>query len=81
MNSIEKANAAIRLKENEDFRNLMSCIEAEIFEAFMNAKLGDDERLNGVHQLSHGFRLINQRLDKYIDVAKFEANSQKDEDY
>lgn len=81
MNNIEKANAALRLKENEDFRWLMRCIEAEIFEAFMNTKLGQAEELNGVHQLSHGFRLINQRLDKYVEVAKFEANSQKDEEY
>ncbi|MCM2433211.1 hypothetical protein [Agrobacterium rosae] len=81
MNNIEKANAALRLKENEDFRALMRCIEAEIFEAFTNTKLGQGEELESVHQLSHGFKLINQRLDKYIDVAKFEANSQKDEDY
>lgn len=81
MNNIERANAAVRLKENQDFRDLMKCIEAEIFEAFMNTKLGQAEELNGVHQLSHGFRLINQRLDKYVEVAKFEANSQKDEEY
>ncbi|WP_296076662.1 hypothetical protein [uncultured Agrobacterium sp.] len=81
MNNIERANAAVRLKENQDFLDLMKCIEAEIFEAFMNTKLGQAEELNGVHQLSHGFRLINQRLDKYVEVAKFEANSQKDEEY
>ncbi|KAA3511606.1 hypothetical protein [Agrobacterium rosae] len=81
MNNIEKANAAIRLKENEDFRDLMRCIETEIFEAFMNTKLGQVEELDSVHQLSHGFRLINQRLDKYIEIAKFENSSQKNEEY
>ena len=81
MNNIEKANAALRLKENEDFRALMKCIEAEIFEAFMNTKLGQAEELDSVHQLSHGFKLINQRLDKYVEVAKYEAQSQKDEEY
>ncbi len=81
MNNIEKASAAIRLKENEDFRDLMRCIETEIFEAFTNTKLGDADELQNVHQLSHGFRLINSRLDKYIEIANFENSSQKDEEY
>lgn len=81
MNNIEKANASLRLKENEDFRSLMRCIEDDIFAAFQNVELGAEEQLQNVHQLSHGFRLINQRLDKYVEVAKFEANSQKDEEY
>ncbi len=81
MNNIEKANAALRLKENEDFRDLMKCIEAEIFTAFKNVELGAEEELRNAHYLSHGFKLFIQRFDKYIEFAKYEAQSQKDEEY
>lgn len=81
MNNIEKANAALRLKENEDFRDLMKCVEADIFAAFKSVELGAEEELKNAHYLSHGFKLFIQRLDKYVEVAKYEAQSQKDEEY
>jgi hypothetical protein len=74
MNAIDKANAARRLKDNPDFKDMMSSIEAEIFEAFRNTKLGSTDELQNVHALSHGFKLINQRLDKYIELANFQAS-------
>lgn len=81
MNNIDRANAVLRLMENEDFRVIMKCIEADIFAAFKNVELGAEEELKNAHYLSHGFKLINQRLDKYVDIAKYEANSQKNEEY
>ncbi|KQY14423.1 hypothetical protein [Rhizobium sp. Root482] len=78
MKPIDKANAAIRLKENEDFKLIMKCVEADIFDAFKNVKLGDSEALKTVHDLSHGFKLLGLRVDKYIELAVFEAS--KDED-
>lgn len=72
MNAIDKANAARRLKDNPDFKFMMESIEADIFEAFKNTKLGATEELHNTHALSHGFKLINQRLDKYIEFAIFE---------
>lgn len=73
MNNIDRAAAARRLAENEDFRTIVSLIEADIFEAFRNVNIGDTEALEKTHQLSHGFKLLNQRIAKYVEVAKFEA--------
>ncbi|TWF46315.1 hypothetical protein [Neorhizobium alkalisoli] len=74
MNSLDKANAARRLQENEDFKMMMEAIEADIFEAFRNTKLGATEELNNTHALSHGFKLIQQRLEKYKELAIFEIS-------
>lgn len=79
MNAIDIANAAIRLKDNDDFKDIMRLIEADIFEAFKNTKIGEVDELQNVHQLSHGFKLINQRIDKYIEIASFEQR--KEENY
>ncbi|MEB2843802.1 hypothetical protein [Endobacterium cereale] len=73
MKNIDRAAAARRLTENEDFRTIVCLIEADIFEAFRNVDIGDTEALERTHQLSHGFKLLNQRIAKYIEIAKFEA--------
>jgi UTP-glucose-1-phosphate uridylyltransferase len=71
---MDKANAARRLQENPDFKIMMEAIEADIFEAFRNTKLGNADELQNTHALSHGFKLINQRLDKYQELAIFEIS-------
>jgi hypothetical protein len=57
----------------------MALVEADIFAAFQGTKIGDSEALANVHQLSHGFKLLNQRIDKYISEGAYEAS--KSESY
>jgi hypothetical protein len=78
MKAIDKANAANRLKENEDFKLIVSAIEADIFDAFKNVTIGDAEALKTVHELSHGFKLLNLRIAKYVELAVFEASKNED---
>lgn len=78
MKTMYRANAAKRLKENPDFREIIAAVESDIFEAFKTVGLGKAEELSAVHNLSHGFKLLNQRIDKYIELAIFESS--KDED-
>ena len=77
MKTIDKAAAARRLKENEDFKAIMECVNEDIFASFQITKLGDTEALQTVHSLSHGYKLLNSRIDKYIELGNFEAR--KDE--
>lgn len=79
MNAIDRANAAKRLKSNPDFIDLIADIEAEIFREFRNTKIGDDERLQSIHTLSHGLRSITSKIDKYIEIANYEISSQDEE--
>lgn len=74
MNPIDKAAAAKRLKENEDFRSIMECVNEDIFASFQGTKLGDAEALQNVHALSHGYKLLLNRVDKYIELGIFEAH-------
>lgn len=76
MKTIDRANAARRLKENTDFVEIIACIEADIFESFRNVQLNDQDGLAKIHQLSHGFKLLNQRINKYIEIAVLEANQE-----
>lgn len=78
MNIYDKANAAMRLQENEDFKAVIGWIEADIFAAFKSTKIGNSEELSNVHALSHGFKLVTDRIAKYIEQGKFE--SAKDEE-
>jgi len=77
MKPIDKAAAARRLKENEDFKAIMECVNEDIFALFQTTKLGDTEALQTVHALSHGYKLLNTRIDKYIEMGNFEVR--KDE--
>ncbi|WP_276118293.1 hypothetical protein [Pararhizobium qamdonense] len=78
MKAIDKANAAIRLKDNEDYKLILSAVEADIFEAFKNVTIGDAEALKTVHELAHGFKLLKLRVDKYVELAVFEASKNED---
>lgn len=73
MNIYDKANAAKRLEESDDYKLMMEAIEADIFRSFQNVKVGDDETLKQVHTLSLGFNLVRHQLAKYISTAEFEA--------
>jgi hypothetical protein len=75
----DKARAAQRLKENADYQLIMAEIEADIFASFRNTAIGSTDELNQVHMLSHGFKLIANRIDKYVQIAQFEAA--KNEEY
>jgi len=83
MKTIDRANAARRLQDNEDFKEIVACIEADIFESFRNISIGDNEALAKAHQLSHGLKLMIQRINKYQEIAVLEANQEaaKDESY
>ncbi|RVK19427.1 hypothetical protein CN165_12730 [Sinorhizobium medicae] len=70
---LDKAQAAKRLQENPDFRLIMDCIESDIFTTFKNVNIGETEKLENVHALSHGYKLVNNQIAKYIELALFEA--------
>jgi|GEM_PF-2207823 len=70
---IDKAKVAKRLQENEDFKLIMDSIESDIFATFKAVDIGDSERLANVHALSHGFKLVNDRIAKYVEAGIFEA--------
>ncbi|MCK3776210.1 hypothetical protein MZK49_05635 [Ensifer sesbaniae] len=73
----DKANAAKRLQENDDFRLIMECIEDDVFSAFQSVKIGDAETLANVHMMSHGVKCVNDRISKYIELAIFEARKEE----
>lgn len=73
MNAIEKAATAKRLSENRDFQDVMAWVHADIFATFQQTSIGESEKLADVHALSHGFKLLERRIAKYIELAKFEA--------
>ncbi|ASY63604.1 hypothetical protein SJ05684_c21630 [Sinorhizobium sojae CCBAU 05684] len=75
--TIEKAKAAKRLQENEDFKLIMRSIEDDIFATFKAVNIGEAEKLSNVHALSHGFKLVNDRIAKYIELAIFEARKEE----
>jgi hypothetical protein len=75
--TIDKAKAAKRLQENEDFKLIMGSIEDDIFATFKAVSIGDSEKLSNVHALSHGFKLVNDRIAKYIELAIFEARKEE----
>lgn len=70
---IDRSNAAKRLLSNPDFQLIAAAIEADILANFRAVKIGDTETLSNVHSLSHGFKLLNDRLSKYIEQASYEA--------
>ena len=72
----DKANAAIRLQNNEDFRLIMECVERDIFSSFKTISIGENEKLQNIHSLSHGFKLLNDRINKYIELEKYEASKE-----
>lgn len=75
--TIDRAKAAKRLQENEDFKLIMGSIEDDIFATFKAVSIGDNEKLSNVHALSHGFKLVNDRIAKYIELAIFEARKEE----
>ena len=70
---IDRANAAKRLQNNPDYIDIMKAIESDIFASFRSVKIGDSETLNDVHSMSHGLKLVTDRLSKYIQLANYEA--------
>ncbi len=70
---LDRSNAAKRLLSNPDFQLISAAIEADILTTFRAVKIGDAEALSNVHSLSHGFKLLNDRLSKYIEQASYEA--------
>ncbi|WP_313199926.1 hypothetical protein [Rhizobium sp.] len=70
---IDRSNAAKRLLSNPDFRLIADSIEADILASFRAVKIGDSETLTNVHSLSHGFKLLNDRIAKYIETANYAA--------
>lgn len=78
--TIDKANAALRLQHNDDFRLIMECVEQDIFSSFKTISIGESEKLQNVHALSHGFKLLNDRINKYIELANYEASKEDNSD-
>ncbi|WP_455918658.1 hypothetical protein [Ensifer canadensis] len=76
----DRANAAKRLAENEDFRLIMKSIEADIFTTFRAVNIGETDKLSNVHALSHGFDLVSTRIAKYIEQERFEAQKEFSEE-
>lgn len=70
---IDRANAAKRLQSNPDYIEIMAAIEADIFASFRSVKIGDSETLNDIHSMSHGLKLVTDRLSKYIEIANYAA--------
>lgn len=77
MKVIDRANAAKRLKESADFIDIMKCIEEDVFRQFQTAKVGDAETVANIHAMSHGIRQINASINKYIELALFEASQNR----
>lgn len=77
MNVFDKAQAAERLQESEDFKAVIASVEADIFQSFKNVKVGDDEALKQVHTLSLGFNLFRNQLAKYVQLASYELSKQE----
>ncbi|MBD8663127.1 hypothetical protein IFT59_07655 [Rhizobium sp. CFBP 8752] len=75
--TVSRANAAKRLKGNADFLEITAAIEADIFASFRSVSINDSERLATVHALSHGFKLLNDRIAKYIEAANYEASAEQ----
>lgn len=75
--TVSRANAAKRLQNNADFLEITAAIEADIFTSFRKVNINDAETLATVHALSHGFKLLNDRIAKYIIAHEFEANAEQ----
>jgi hypothetical protein len=75
--TVSRANAAKRLQGNADFLEITAAIEADIFASFRKVNINDSENLATVHALSHGLKLLNDRLSKYIDAANYEASAEQ----
>lgn len=74
--TVSRANAAKRLQNNADFLEITAAIEADIFASFRKVNINDAETLATVHALSHGFKLLNDRIAKYIEAANYEASTE-----
>jgi hypothetical protein len=74
MKVIDRANAAKRLKDSDDFKAIMNCLEEDVFRQFRSTKVGDAETIANIHAISHGLSQINKSPEKYIEVAIFEAS-------
>ncbi|AYD00922.1 hypothetical protein [Neorhizobium sp. NCHU2750] len=74
---LDRSNAAKRLLNNPDFQLIAAAIEADILANFRAVKIGDTDTLNTVHALSHGFKLLNDRLSKYIETANYAAKMEE----
>jgi hypothetical protein len=74
MKVIDRANAAKRLKESDDFKAIMNCLEEDVFRQFRTAKVGDAETIANIHAISHGLTQITKSIEKFIEIAIFEAS-------
>ncbi|AYD01734.1 hypothetical protein [Neorhizobium sp. NCHU2750] len=74
---LDRSNAAKRLLNNPDFQLIAAAIEADILANFRAVKIGDTETLANVHALSHGFKLLNDRMSKYIESASVAAKMEE----
>lgn len=75
--TVSRAYAAKRLQGNADFQEITAAIEADIFASFRSVNINDSEKLATVHALSHGFKLLNDRIAKYIEAANYEAAAEQ----
>ncbi|MDX0370615.1 hypothetical protein GOC23_23880 [Sinorhizobium meliloti] len=80
---LDKAYAAERLMNNADYQNVCRWIEEDVFALFNRVPLGDDATLKEVQQLSHGFKLFKERITKYVEKGRYEAQieASNDEEY
>ncbi|AWI60353.1 hypothetical protein [Sinorhizobium fredii] len=80
---LDKAYTAERLMNSADYKDVCRWVEEDIFALFNKVPLGHDETLKEVQQLSHGFKLFKERIAKYIEIARYEAQleASNDEEY
>lgn len=78
--TIDKANAAKRLMNDPDYQLIIAAIEEDVFANFKAVPIGETDKLMNIHSLSHGLKLVTDRIAKYIELARFEAQRDLIED-
>lgn len=62
----DRADRAKRLRENEDFIQIVSAVKTDLFAQFCTTNVLDTERREELHRISYAIDLMKKKIENYI---------------
>ncbi|UXS04523.1 hypothetical protein [Agrobacterium tumefaciens] len=66
---------AKRLKENQDFRDVLDHMYADLFKQFRKTNLKSVEDREDIHGLSYAVEFLEHKIGKYIEAGEIEIKT------
>jgi hypothetical protein len=69
---VDLGNKAKRIRDNQDFKDVVAHIYADMFKQFRKTNIGSVEEREDLHKLTYAVELLEHKIAKYVEAAEYE---------